>query len=79
LELKAGVKALDGVEELTVPHDSRLLLEKDKTAFDNQEQFSRSAKRGILEWILNAKRTETRQKRIAETVELAENNIKANF
>ena len=28
--------------------------------------------RGILEWILNAKRPDTRQKRIAETVELAQ-------
>lgn len=63
--------ALDGVEELTVPHDLRLLLGKDKTAFDNWEQFSRSTKRGILEWILNARRPETRQKRIEEAVELA--------
>jgi uncharacterized protein YdeI (YjbR/CyaY-like superfamily) len=36
--------ALDGVDELIVPHDLRLLLENDKTAFDNWEQFSRSAK-----------------------------------
>jgi len=70
--------SLDGVEELTVPHDLRRLLEKDKTAFDNWEQFSRSVKRGILEWILNAKRPETRQKRINEIVELAGKNIKAN-
>jgi len=70
--------SLDGVEGLTVPHDLRRLLEKDKTAFDNWEQFSRSVKRGILEWILNAKRPETRQKRINEIVELAGKNIKAN-
>ncbi|WP_232432107.1 YdeI/OmpD-associated family protein [Chamaesiphon minutus] len=42
------------------------------------EGFSRSSKRGILEWILNAKKPETRQKRIDETVRLANENIKAN-
>ncbi|MEM1097131.1 MAG: YdeI/OmpD-associated family protein, partial [Bacteroidota bacterium] len=36
------------------------------------------AKRGILEWILNAKRAATRAKRIAETARLAQDNIRAN-
>jgi uncharacterized protein YdeI (YjbR/CyaY-like superfamily) len=40
--------------------------------------FPRSVKRGILEWILNAKTAETRQKRIAETTRLAAENIRAN-
>ena len=35
-------------------------------------------KRGILEWILYAKRPETRKKRIDEIVELTGKNIKAN-
>jgi len=47
-------------------------------ALKNWESFSRSSNRGILEWILNAKRAETRQKRIIETVKLAEVNVKAN-
>lgn len=71
--------ALDEVEELTIPTDLKLLFDKNKRASENWENFSRSVKRGILEWILNAKRTETRQKRIVDTVELAEKNIKANF
>ena len=71
--------ALDEVEELIIPPDLKLLFDKNKGAFENWEKFSRSVKRAILEWILNAKRPETRQKRIAETVELAEKNIKANF
>lgn len=70
--------ALDEVENITVPEDLQELFSKNKTAFDNWERFSRSSKRGILEWILNAKKAETRQKRIAETVSLAEKNIKAN-
>jgi uncharacterized protein YdeI (YjbR/CyaY-like superfamily) len=32
----------------------------------------------ILEWILKAKKPETRQQRILKTVELAASNIKAN-
>ena len=71
--------ALDDVEELIIPPDLKMLFDKNKTAFENWEKFSRSVKRGILERILNAKRSETRQKRIAETFELAEKNIKANF
>ena len=71
--------ALDEVEVLIIPPDLQLLFDKNIEAFENWKKFSRSIKRGILERILNAKRPETRQKRIAETVELAKNNIKANF
>jgi uncharacterized protein YdeI (YjbR/CyaY-like superfamily) len=71
--------ALDGVEELIIPSDLQVLFDKNIVAYKNWEKFSRSVKRGILEWILNAKRPETRQKRIDETVTLAEKNIKANF
>ncbi len=70
--------ALDEVEKTTIPDDLQKLFNKNKAAFDNWEKFSRSSKRGILEWILNAKKPETRQKRIAETVALAAKNIKAN-
>ncbi|GEM_PF-2414661 len=42
------------------------------------ERFPPSSQRGILEWIANAKREETRGKRIAETVRLAADNLKAN-
>ncbi len=70
--------ALDKVEELIIPEDLKLLFDKNKMAFKNWEQFPPSSKKGILGWILSAKRQETRQKRIEATVELAEKNIKAN-
>jgi uncharacterized protein YdeI (YjbR/CyaY-like superfamily) len=54
-------------------------MTKNKLALKNWEQFPRSAKRAILEWILNAKKPETRQKRIEETVKLAKKNIRANY
>ena len=70
--------ALDGVEALDIPPDLAKAFSKNKTAKEYFEAFPRSVKRGILEWILNAKRPETRAKRIEETVTLAEKNVRTN-
>jgi len=70
--------ALDEVDAITIPGDLQLLFKKNKSAFGNWNQFSPSSRRGILEWILNAKKAATRNKRIEETVQLAAKNIKAN-
>lgn len=71
--------ALNEVDEIIIPDDLQQSLAANKTAKQFFEAFSRSSKRGILEWVLNAKKPETRQKRIAETVALATNNLRANF
>ena len=42
------------------------------------ENSVHAKKRGILEWILNAKRPETRHRRVEETARLAADNIRAN-
>lgn len=42
------------------------------------ETFPRSVRRGILEWILDANRPETRAKRIAETASAAAAGRRAN-
>ncbi len=70
--------ALDAVEALEVPADLAAALARFPRAGGHFEAFPRSAKRGILEWIAHAKRAETRAKRIRETAELAEQNIRAN-
>jgi uncharacterized protein YdeI (YjbR/CyaY-like superfamily) len=70
--------SLDAIERLEIPPDLAAALAENETALANFEAFPRSAKRGILEWIASAKRTETRDRRIAETVELAAQNIRAN-
>ncbi|GAB4519675.1 MAG: YdeI/OmpD-associated family protein [Allomuricauda sp.] len=70
--------ALNEVENLIIPNDLQELFSKHKKAYENWENFPPSSKRGILEWILNAKKPETRQKRIVETVLLAEKNIRVN-
>ena len=63
---------------MAIPKDLQKAFDKNKTAFGYFEKFPRSSKRNILEWIMNAKRPETRQARIDETVKLATDNIKAN-
>lgn len=70
--------ALNDVENLIIPPDLKTEFEKNPVAFEYYEAFPRSVKRSILEWILNAKRSETRAKRIQETVEKASQNIRAN-
>jgi uncharacterized protein YdeI (YjbR/CyaY-like superfamily) len=70
--------ALDDVENLSLPEDLIKALRKEKSALQNFEAFPRSVKRGILEWIQNAKKAETREKRINETASLAAKNIRAN-
>jgi uncharacterized protein YdeI (YjbR/CyaY-like superfamily) len=71
-------EALDKVEQLIVPDDLQALFNKNKQAFTYWQQFAPSSRRGILDWINNAKRPETRTKRIEETVRLASQNEKAN-
>lgn len=70
--------ALDDVENLISPPDLQEILDQNTIAKVYFEAFPRSVKRGILEWLLNAKQAETRQKRIEEIVSLAERNERAN-
>ena len=70
--------ALVDVQNSVIPVDLQKEFDKNKTAFENFNVFSPSSKRIILEWIFNAKRPETRLRRIMQTVELAAKKIKAN-
>lgn len=69
---------LDDVEALVVPDDLAAMLAEYGEAEENFADFPPSAKRGILEWIKQAKRAETRSKRVRETAELASRNVRAN-
>lgn len=69
---------LDAVEDLAIPPDLADALGAYPAARANFEAFPRSAKRGILEWIVQAKTPETRARRVAETARLAELNQRAN-
>lgn len=79
LAKKSGTwEALVDVQNSVIPTDLQQLLDKNEKALDNFLAFPPSSKRIILEWILNAKKAETRQKRIEETVSLAAENRRAN-
>ena len=62
---------LDTAESLEVPHDLEAEFQKNPGSKDYFLSLSRSDKRNILQWLVLAKRIETRQKRITEIVELA--------
>ena len=70
--------ALDSAEALIVPTDLENALARNKKAKQSFGAFPPSAKKRILWWIESAKRDETRQRRIAETVRLAAQNVRAN-
>ena len=70
--------ALNDVEDGVIPEDLLNAFAKYPNSQAHFENFPRSVKRGILEWIFNAKRTDTRAKRIEETARLAAENIRAN-
>ena len=69
---------LDAVEDLVVPQDLAAALADYPEAAANFAAFPRSARRGILEWIGNAKTAPTRAKRVEETARLAGRNERAN-
>ena len=68
VEVQAGV----------LPDDLIKALNSNKVAKNYFEAFPPSSKRIILEWIAAAKTAVTREKRIIDTVEKAEQNIRAN-
>lgn len=69
---------LDAVEKLEVPPDLAAAFRQFEGSAANFEAFPRSARRGILEWIVQAKRPQTRAKRVEETARLAAENKRAN-
>ena len=69
---------LDAVDQLTIPEDLAAALDALPPAPANFSAFPPSARRGILEWINAAKTATTRAKRIDETAQLAQRDIRAN-
>ena len=67
---------LDDVEALRLPADLAQLLQARALAASYFERLSRTDKRNMLQWLVLAKRPATRQKRIAEIVDLAAQQLK---
>ena len=68
---------LDDVENGVIPEDLQKEFDKNKIAFENYQNFTRGQRKSYLYFLKQAKREETRQKRIAEIVSLCRQNIKS--
>jgi uncharacterized protein YdeI (YjbR/CyaY-like superfamily) len=69
---------LDDVEDLIVPPDLAAAFEARPGAREQWDAFPRSARRAILEWIVQARKDETRRRRVEETATKAAAGERAN-
>lgn len=67
---------LDDVENLILPQDLKTAFDKNPTAFKNYNNFAPGYCKSYLYWLKQAKREETRQRRIQNIIELCEQNKK---
>lgn len=70
--------ALDSVDRLEVPEDLAAAFAQRAGAAEAFADFPPSTRRGILEWIGNARRPATRAARIADTADKAQRGERAN-
>jgi len=64
---------------LPMPTDLKDALAENKNAGKNWERFAPSHKKMYIYWVLDAKRPETRERRIKEVVRRSENNVKSGM
>ncbi len=69
--------ALNDVENLVIPKDLENEFKKYKNTKANFNAFSKSSQKMILQWLLSAKRPETRKIRIEKIAEMADRKEKA--
>src|SRR5690606_22232656 len=69
--------SLDDVENGVIPEDLQVEFDKNKESFFNYNNFAPSYRKSYLYWLNQAKREETRKKRITEIIRLCANNIKS--
>ena len=67
---------LDEVEAHVIPDDLKRAFAAYRGSMDFFDSLSKSVKKGLLYWVISAKRKETRQKRIEEIVKNASINLK---
>ena len=69
-------KALDDVENGIIPEDLKRAFGMEEVAYINYQGFATSYRKSYLYWLNQAKRDETRQKRIKEIILLCKQNKK---
>ena len=68
---------MDDVENLIVPLDLQNAFDQNQRAFENYSNFARGYRKRYLSWLKQAKREETRLKRINEIIRLCTANQKS--
>ena len=70
---------MDDVENGIIPDDLKKAFDADEIAYQNYQNFSKGYRKSYLSWLKNAKREETRQKRITKIIKLCHENIKSRI
>lgn len=71
---------MDDIEKGIIPDDLNSALNEEKVAGEFFQSQTKSIKKGLMFWVVSAKRNETRQKRISEIVRsLSECELPKNF
>lgn len=78
-KLDGSWNALNASDNLEIQEDLLQAFETNNLAFEHFDKFTNGVKKSILSWIYSAKTNETRAKRIAETISMAEENLRAQF
>lgn len=68
--------AMDDVENLIIPPELQKAFKVNSEAYKNYQNFAPGYRKGFLGWLYQAKREETREKRITEIIRLCKANIK---
>ena len=71
--------AMDDVENLVIPEELQKAFNLNSLAYENYNNFSKSYRKGYLSWLQQAKRPETKAKRVSEIIRLCEGNIKSRM
>jgi len=77
LAKKTGTwSAMDDVENGVIPLELQKAFQKNPIAYTNYQNFAPGYRKGYLSWLHQAKRPETREKRISEIIKLCAANCK---
>jgi len=70
---------LSDVEDLILPDDLKKALAADEKAEKNFQQYNDSTKKQMLWWIVSAKRSETRERRLKKVLNLVRHNQRPHW
>ncbi|WP_338021427.1 YdeI/OmpD-associated family protein [Aquimarina longa] len=69
--------ALDDVEKGIIPENLQNAFDQNPKAYENYKNFAPGYQKSYLYWLNQAKREETKNKRIIEIIKLCKANIKS--